>query len=122
MRTAYRVLREGTEIVAVECVLMASGFWHRIFGLVAGGFRGAEGLLLAPCNGIHTFFLKEPIDVVVLDKGGKVLRCHTNLRPYRVVWPSAKGRSVLELKAGTLEHAGISPGMRILFQAADTAD
>jgi uncharacterized protein len=41
-------------------------------------------LLFKTRFGIHTFFLKEPIDVVILDEDLKVVKLKENLKPNRL--------------------------------------
>lgn len=69
--------------------------------------RPGDGLLLVPCSSVHTFLVGFPIDVVLLDRTGRVLDVQRNIRPGRVV-PSVAGTyAVLELPAGS---ATIAPG------------
>lgn len=39
------------------------------------------------CNGIHTFFMKENIDVILTDKNYNVLYIYKNVKPYRIIFP-----------------------------------
>ncbi len=39
------------------------------------------------CNGIHTFFMKEDIDVVATNKSGMILHIWYNVKPWRVILP-----------------------------------
>ncbi len=67
------------------------------------------GLLLEPCAGIHTLFLRRPIDVLFLDAGGAVMRVVEELQPWR--FAACRGaHSVLELPPGTCVRLGIGPG------------
>jgi len=61
-----------------------------------------HGLLIRPCKGIHTFFMKFPIDAVFLDRDNRVVALYRSLLPNRItrVYPAAA--SVLELPGGTL--------------------
>jgi len=79
---------------------VADTFRLRLLGLHAGGVLAHdEGLVLMPCGSIHTFFLREPIDVVFLDGQGRLCRIISALPPWRTA--SARGaRMVVELPAG----------------------
>ena len=58
-----------------------------------------EGMLIEPAPSIHTFFMRFPIDVVFLDRDGRVLRIAESVRPWRTA--AARGaKAVLELRAG----------------------
>ena len=75
--------------------------------------RPREGMLFLRCRSVHTFGMREPIAVVFLDRGMRVLavrRC----RPGRFVLPRRRARHVLE--AGIRTELGIgdrfSPAVR----------
>ena len=61
------------------------------------------GLWLEPCNGIHTFAMRFPIDVLFLDREGRALKMVSGVRPWRVCGPVRGARVVIELPAGTLQ-------------------
>ncbi len=71
-----------------------------------------EGLVLEPCDAIHTFAMRYAVDAVFVDRAGRVLRVVACLAPWRIAWtPGA--RAVIETTAGTAARLGIVPG-RIL--------
>ena len=39
------------------------------------------------CNGIHTFFMKENINVILTDKNNKVIKIFYDLKPWRIILP-----------------------------------
>jgi len=82
----------------------------RLVGLLAGPPIAAdEGLVLEPCDAIHTFAMRFPIDVIFLDRSGRVLRVVERLVPWRIAWtPGA--RTVIETAAGTARRLGIVRG------------
>lgn len=51
--------------------------------------------------GIHTFFLKEAIDVVILDKDLKIVKLKPTLKPFSLFFWNPKYDQIIELKAGT---------------------
>ena len=65
---------------------------------------GFDGLLIKPCNSIHTFFMQYSLDVAFLDKDLKIVKIIRNLRPWRITGLYLKANQVLELKAGTLDN------------------
>jgi len=68
-----------------------------------------EGIWLRPCGSVHTAFMRFAIDVVFLDREGRVVRVVGGLRPWRAV--GARGSpSVIELAAGECERRGIAEG------------
>lgn len=102
----YRVSDNKT--FADPCELaesMVSRFW----GLMGrSSLEPGSGLLLRPCNSIHTFFMRFAIDVVYLDRELKVLRVRRGMKPWRMDFPVARAAAVLELPADAA--AGLSVG------------
>jgi uncharacterized membrane protein (UPF0127 family) len=58
--------------------------------------------------------MRFPIDVVLLDRDGRVLRVAVALRPWRAAG-SRHARQVLELEAGAAAAAALAPGDRLLL-------
>lgn len=63
--------------------------------------------------GIHTFFLKFPIDVVILDKQKRVVKLVENLSPNSFLLWNLKYNNVIELPYGTIKRKGIILGKKI---------
>lgn len=110
----YRVLMDGEEIAAN--VRIADSFIKRFKGLLfVDGISQDEGLLISPCNQVHTLGMKFDIDVVFLSKSGEILHTEENMSP-GIVGPSIrKCHQVLELKAGVIEKKKIANGRKIAF-------
>lgn len=89
--------------VVVERLMIAAEFWSRFRGLQ---FRRrlppGEGMLLAPCDSIHTMWMRFAIDVAMLDRTGQVLAVRPAVRPWRLVFAPRGTHAVLEVSAGTL--------------------
>ena len=74
-----------------------------------------EGLWIVPCESVHTFFMKFPIDLVYLDKQKKVRKVRHRVPAWRLsVCLSA--HSILELPAGTLEQTGTQVGDELVVE------
>ncbi len=96
-----------------ERCAVADGPLTRMRGLLGRSQLGAgEGLLLKPASSVHTFFMRFPIDVVFIDREGRVTRVVRALRPWRVAG-SRRACAVLELPAGVCERGEIIPGSRL---------
>src|ERR1700751_4153198 len=48
------------------------------------GLAVEEGLWIAPCESVHTFGMKFPIDLVYLDRNKKVKKVRSNVPPWRL--------------------------------------
>lgn len=112
MRAVNRT--SGRELADKLCV--AESILSRTRGLLGRKtLAPGEGLLLRPCTGVHTFFMKFPIDVVFLDKDNLVIEVVQHLQPHRVTKVLLASASVIELPAGTAPATGTAVGNEILF-------
>ena len=60
-----------------------------------------EGLWIVPCESVHTFFMKFPIDLVYVDKRRKVRKVRNAVPAWRMS-ACLSAHSVVELPAGTV--------------------
>src|SRR5205823_15095918 len=95
----------GTTIA--DQVEIAASFWSRGKGLIGRrSLPPGYGLVIRPCGSIHMFFMSIPLDVLHLDKGGRVLTILHGIKP----WPPGplvpKSKSVGELPAGPARRTG----------------
>jgi uncharacterized protein len=79
-----------------------------------------EGLWLKPCDSIHTYGMKFPIDVVFLGKDHQVLDVRPGMVPGQVVefFPA---HSVLELPSGTLALTQTQIGDQLKLVVSDVS-
>jgi uncharacterized protein len=75
----------------------------------------STGLWIAPCEAIHTFGMKMPIDALFLDRYFQVRKLRPNMAPSRIS-VCMRADSVLELQAGTVARTGTALGDRLRFQ------
>ena len=68
-----------------------------------------EGLWIVPCESVHTFFMKFPIDLIYLDKQLKVLKVRNAVPAWRLSL-CRSAHSVLELPAGRAAETGAMAG------------
>lgn len=103
-----------TGLVVADRVTVATTRSERRRGLLGRShLEPGEALLIAPCNGVHMFFMKFPIDILALDKNGVVVDAVSDLKPWRIRLPRPGSHSVLELTAGTLVRTQTKIGNRI---------
>lgn len=90
----------------------------RTVGLLGrSSLEPGEALLLEPCSSVHTAFMRFPIDVVYVDRSGRVVKVVRDLRPFRVSAVFRAGRSVIELPSGTVANTGTAVGDELSFQS-----
>ena len=113
----WRVNNETRQKLLADRAEKATGFFHRFKGLMGRrSLAVGEGLHILPCNSIHTFFMRIPIDVVFLDRQGVIVKQLPTLPPWRATSVYFQSRSVLELPAGVLEASGTREGDRLTFE------
>ena len=73
--------------------------------LPAGG-----GLVIEPCSSIHMFFMRYPLDILFLDKQGKVVFMYRGIKPWRLGRVVRGARLAIELPEGTIAESGTQIG------------
>lgn len=69
--------------IDIKC---CNNFFNRLKGLM---FKKnfSYGLCFPKCNSIHTFFMKQNIDVIMTDKDYNILYIYKNLKPNKIILP-----------------------------------
>ena len=106
-----RLVHPESGRVLAEVLERPRTFLGRGLGLMFRSSLPADwGIWIAPCAGIHTFFMRFPIDAVFLDRRQRVVRVCRRLGTWRMV-PLVRGaHSVVELPAGTVDGLALRPG------------
>ena len=64
------------------------------------GFMGKKNidnsLMFNKCNSIHTFFMKENIDVIMCDNNNKILFNYKDLKKNKIILPKKNVKKVFE--------------------------
>ena len=76
-----------------------------------------EGLWIIPCEAVHTFGMKFSIDLVYLDRSGRVKKVKNNVPPWRIS-ACLSAHSVIELASGTISRTQTAPGDKLEFSSA----
>lgn len=91
----------------------AESFRDRLLGLLFRAPLGpGQGLLIAPCGSVHTFGMRYAIDVVFLDRRGRILKIVHRLVPWRAA-ACAGADQVIELAAGEAARLGLVRNQRM---------
>lgn len=102
------LLVEGERVARLE---IAASPDRRARGLL-GRKRLDGALLISPCNGVHTFRMRFPIDVAYVDRTWTVIDT-VQMKRNRMGMFRVRARHVLEAEWGALESWGIRPGVRV---------
>ncbi|MGA8207505.1 MAG: DUF192 domain-containing protein [Candidatus Dormiibacterota bacterium] len=116
-------VRAADGSVLAHDVTVADSFGSRLMGLMGREqLDPDEGLWLLPCNSVHMFFMRTPLDIAYLDRQQRVVRCVPEMREWRVkLLPVPHAHSALELAPGTLSRHGIKEGDQLQMEAAPAA-
>jgi uncharacterized membrane protein (UPF0127 family) len=111
-----RNTRAGT--VLADHVELAGDSASRRRGLLGRDhLDDGHALVIAPCGGVHTFFMRFAIDVLFVRRDGRVVKCAHAVRPWRIALaPTAY--AAIECPAGTLRRAETRRGDRVAFEPA----
>lgn len=76
------VLKLSNGVILAGEITVAKSFASRLRGLLGRkGMSAGEALVIKPCCQIHTFFMVFDIDVIFVDRQGKVLQVVENMPP-----------------------------------------
>jgi uncharacterized membrane protein (UPF0127 family) len=100
--------------VLAKDLAVADTFWSSLVGLMGRRALEAEaGLWIVPCQSVHTFWMRFPIDVVFVDQRKTVVHVVENMKPFRISRHVSKARSVIELPASVIRITMTSVGDQI---------
>ena len=117
---AIKVLNQTRQKVLASHGNAANSFAARFMGLMGKkDLPFGAALHISPCNSIHTFFMKIPIDAVFLDKQLKVVKVCGAMVPWRISSVYWGAHSVLELPSGTSSASGTVEGDQLVFESAE---
>ena len=106
-----RVLNKTTKEEIALNLVIADNIFSRMKGLLGKiAMPDGEAIWIKPCNGIHTFGMKFPIDVVFLNREYCVVAVRKNLKPNRIVPIIFNASSVIELPSGIIDRTSTKIG------------
>jgi hypothetical protein len=82
------------------------------------GLAAGEGLWISPCESVHTFFMRFPIDLVYLDRAHRIKKTRNAVGPWRLS-ACFSAHSILELPAGTIRETQTERGDTLEIVAAE---
>ena len=102
----------GDYMIDKITIYEAKTFKERLFGLM---FKKNIDycLLFKNCNSIHTFFMKENIDVVMTDKNNNVLFIKKNMKKNRIIFPKKGVYKTYEFPANFIKNLNVNDKLKI---------
>ena len=99
---ALQLVNRRTGHTIASTVEIADTRRSRNRGLLGrAGLDASAALVLTPCCAIHTASMRFAIDVVFIDREGRVVRIVNDLAPWRAAW-AVRAHAVVELAGGRL--------------------
>lgn len=114
-RPPQRVINERTGREVGSYVRQTAGPWQSFKGLMlVKELPEGHGLLFRPAQGIHSHFMRFPIDVVFFDAEARVTKVREAMPPWRFDFTFAAG--CIEFNPGHAAAQDIRPGDRLRFE------
>jgi len=106
-----KIINTTKNSVVANEVIIANTPFMRMKGLLGKKeLKKGQALILDPCNSIHTFFMRFPIDILFLDKNNKIIKTISCLKPFRLTSIYFNATSAVELPIGTIQSLSIQKG------------
>lgn len=82
-------------------IKIAKSFKDKLIGLM--NKKNIDyGLLITNCKSIHTFFMLENIDILLLDQNNRILMINRNVSPNKIlIYKNKNKTNILEVPANT---------------------
>ena len=84
------------------------------------GLADGQALVLAPCNAVHTFRMRFPIDVLFVARDGSITKIVRRLGASRIA-VSFSAFATIELRAGALDGVDLTVGDRLAVEERSAA-
>jgi uncharacterized membrane protein (UPF0127 family) len=107
----------GADLAARVAVAGDSASRRR--GLLGRDRLDNEALVIAPCAAVHTCFMRFPIDVLFVDRDGRIVKCVPDVRPWRIA-AALRAFATIEMAAGTIARTGTTRGHRVALRPASS--
>ena len=92
--------------ILAERPQVAVTWWVRARGMIGRRFDAFDALILPRCRSVHTWWMRQPLDLVFVDGAGRILGLEPAAAPWRVLIGPRGTTTVIELPPGRL--CGIS--------------
>jgi uncharacterized membrane protein (UPF0127 family) len=110
-----RLINLRTNETILDDLRIADNFVSRFRGLMGiKSLPNNSGLWITPCNSVHCFFMRIPIDVVFLNKENQVVHISKNMKPWSISPIIRKAKSVVEVNADSLSKV-LEIGDQLVF-------
>ena len=111
-----RLYQSNNRLLLLNEVMLTSNALERMRGLLGRpALTRGQGLLIRPCNSVHTIGMRYPIDLIFLDRQWVIKKLVHALPPWRLAW-SPGAHMVIELPGATLTQFDLESGTELLWE------
>lgn len=116
-----QVSNRSRQTILADCAEVAGNGARRRKGLLGReSLAPGQGLWIVPCEAVHTFGMRFPIDIVYLDRSKRIMKVKTGLPAWRLS-ACLLAHSVIELPSGTVRRTQSAPGDILEFSSSASA-
>ncbi|MDD2689300.1 MAG: DUF192 domain-containing protein [Candidatus Omnitrophica bacterium] len=109
-----QIINKSKAVSLASEVIVADKTFSRLRGLLGrDSLNRGEALIIKPCNSIHTFFMRFPIDVLFIGKGNKVIKAISGIKPFRLSGIYINACFAIELPSGVIFESSTYEGDEI---------
>lgn len=101
-----KIINKTKKTIISNNAIFAKSLIQKTLGLLA--YKTPQILYFKTHFGIHTYFLKYPIDIIILDNQKKVVKIKRNLKPNNIFLWNPKYKNVLEIPSNISKKIKIS--------------
>jgi len=111
------IINKNNGKIIAQVVLFADQPFKRMKGLLGrSSLKDSQAMVIKPCNAIHTFFMRFPIDVLFINKENKVVKTISDMSSFRLSSVCFKSQFVVELPAGTIQATHTTLGDQLVIE------
>jgi len=103
-----KIINKTKQNLIAQNVIIPKTLLDQSLGLLK--YKTPAAMLLTTRFGIHTFGMRYPIDILILDKQNRVAALKENLKPNRIFVWNFRYETILELPTGTIEKTKTETG------------
>lgn len=108
-----KIYNKTNQRLITDQAKLATSFLDRFLGLLNP--HNSRALIFQTRFGLHTFGLKKPIDILLLDDQGVVVQKEASFAPNQFYFYSPIYKTVIELPAGSLLQSQTKLNDKIIF-------
>ena len=117
-QSGFSLVNDRTDLPVVTKLELAVDSVSRRKGLLGrDGLADTTGIVIAPTNAVHTFFMRFPIDIVFVTRAGRVVKVRESV-PARRIAIALRAFAVVELAAGCAARRGLRAGDMVSVRPA----